>query len=40
MSRVENKAIARRYAAAFDAGDLAALDELCAPSFVHHSMGN
>ena len=32
----ENKAIVRRYFAAIDMGDLAAIDELFAPTYVRH----
>ena len=40
MSIEENKAIARKWAAAFDAADVTAIDELAAPSFMHSSEGN
>ena len=40
MSIAENKAIAERWVDAHNAGDFAAWDEICAPSFVMHTIGD
>lgn len=40
MSIAENKALAERWIKAWNDRDVAAIDEVCAPSCIHHNIGN